>query len=123
MRTAFLRTDSYESAWVGGSGAARKRCWEATARPWSASSASPMNANARVWARCSKSSRGAGVASPPHTRALHLFGESLLHPRLHLVGRQILEVRCERPLVAVRIGHHAVAITPEHVGGRHLNSR
>ena len=45
--------------------------------------------------------------------------EGLLHRRLHLFGGHVLEVRRERPFVAERIGHDAVAVAPEHVGGRH----
>src|SRR5271157_1516995 len=51
--------------------------------------------------------------------ALRPLGEYVLHRRLHLVGREVLNVRRERPFVAVRIGHDSVAVTPEHVPCRH----
>ena len=47
------------------------------------------------------------------------LAEGFFHPGLHLVGGHFLDARAERPLVAERIGDHAVAVAPKHVGRRH----
>src|SRR5271156_3549391 len=51
------------------------------------------------------------------------LGESVLHRRLHFFGRHVLDVGCERPLMAERIDDDAVPVAPEHVPGRHEDGR
>ena len=47
--------------------------------------------------------------------ALGTLRERLFHGHLDFRGREILDMRGERPLVAEGVGHDAVAVAPEHV--------
>src|SRR5262245_47995229 len=53
------------------------------------------------------------------SHALRTLRERLVPSGLDLRGRQILEVRCERPVVAEGVGHDAVAVATEHVRRGH----
>jgi Predicted metal-binding integral membrane protein (DUF2182) len=47
--------------------------------------------------------------------ALGTLRERLFHGHLDFRGREILDMRGERPLVAEGVGHDTVAVAPEHV--------
>src|SRR5512132_2129166 len=78
-------------------------------RPWLASMQSFLTASvmAEVW------------MSRMATRLVGALGVEGLRPLLHLARRHVLLVRCQRPLLTVRVLDGADPIAPEHVGDRH----
>src|SRR5262245_2936864 len=58
---------------------------------------------------------GHGAPRTKQLLALRMLSERLLHARLEFRGRQIFEMRGERPVVAEGVGHGPVTVAPEHI--------